>query len=254
MSGVSAVIITKNEAQNISRCIQSLLPVVDEVIVSDSLSTDNTVELAGKLGARVFIRAFEGYGATKNFANQQAKYEWILSIDADEELDTELQQSIMALKPQLTEAHQSVYVFQRLNNYCGQWIKHGGWYPDKKVRLFPRKIDWNLAEVHEVLNIPSDYTQKNLTGKLLHYSYTTVESHLHKIERYSSRGAEEAFKRGKKASLVKLYMSPLFRFVRDYFFKLGCLDGRAGWTIARLTAKEVYLKYHKLNQLNIHKK
>lgn len=249
MSGISAVIITKNEASNIKRCILSLLPVVDEVLISDSLSSDDTVQIARLLGARVIERAFEGYGATKNFANSQASHSWILSIDADEELDPTLQQSLLSLKKELSDHHKNVYVFQRLNNYCGAWIKHGGWYPDKKVRLFPKHIMWNLAEVHEVLVIPSTYQTSLLTGKLLHYSYNSIESHLQKIERYSSRGAEEAYKRGKKAGFVKLYLSPLFRFVRDYIIKLGFMDGRYGFTIARLTAKEVYLKYHKLSQM-----
>lgn len=249
MSRISAVIITYNESRNIARCIHSLLPVADEILVSDSFSTDDTVRIAETLGATVVHYPFTGYGATKNNANSLAKHDWILSIDADEVLDEKLIKSIQNIKVSLRQ--QTVYECQRLNNYCGQWIKHGGWYPDKKVRLFNRNaIKWTLTEVHETLEIPTGYSTILLNGKLLHYSYETVESHLNKIENYSTRGAEEALKKGKEASFVKVYLSPVFRFVRDYIFKLGILDGACGFTIARLTAKEVHLKYKKLRQLN----
>ncbi len=248
MSSISAVIITYNESANIARCISSLKNVVDEITVSDSNSTDDTKNIAEQLGAKVFVRAFEGYGATKNFANNQATNNWIFSIDADEELDKNLADYILSIKPHLNET--TVYECQRLNNYCGTWINHGGWYPDKKVRLFNKQhVKWNLAEVHETLEIPEHYNKQLLNGKLLHYSYTSVAGHLSKIEKYSTRGAEEAFKKGKKSSWVKLYLSPAFRFIRDYIFKLGFLDGKYGFIIAKLTAKEVYLKYKKLKML-----
>ncbi len=249
MNNISAVIITYNESANIQRCISSLLPIADEIIVSDSFSTDNTVPIAEELGAKVVVKPFIGYGATKNAANLIAKHDWILSIDADEALDEQLVAQLTQLKQGLNE--KSVYVFQRLNNYCGYWINHGGWYPDKKARLFNKKfVQWNHAEVHEQLDIPNNFSQKLLSGKLLHYSYATIESHLNKIEKYSTRGAEQAFKSGKRASWIKLYASPAFRFFRDYFIKLGFLDGKSGLIIATLTAKEVHLKYKKL--LNLH--
>lgn len=249
MSKISAVIITYNESANIARCIKSLKNVVDEIVVSDSNSEDDTKIIAEQLGAKVFVRGFEGYGATKNFANNQANNNWILSIDADEELDKILADHILNIKPNLNET--TVYECQRLNNYCGTWIKHGGWYPDKKVRLFNKQhVKWNLAEVHETLEIPEHFNKHLLYGKLLHYSYTSVNGHLSKIEKYSTRGAEEALKKGKKSTWFKLYLSPAFRFIRDYIFKLGFLDGKYGFIIAKLTAKEVYLKYRKLKQLH----
>lgn len=248
MSKISAVIITYNESANIARCIKSLRNVVDEIVVSDSNSEDDTKIIAEQLGAKVFVRGFEGYGATKNFANNQANNNWILSIDADEELDKILADHILNIKPNLNET--TVYECQRLNNYCGTWIKHGGWYPDKKVRLFNKQhVKWNLAEVHETLEIPEHFNKHLLNGKLLHYSYTSVNGHLSKIEKYSTRGAEEALKKGKKSTWFKLYLSPAFRFIRDYIFKLGFLDGQYGFIIAKLTAKEVYLKYHKLKHI-----
>lgn len=248
MSKLSAVIITYNESAHIARCINSLKHIVDEIIVVDSLSTDNTQTIATELGAKVVTRPFEGYGATKNFANEQASADWILSIDADEALDDELAHSILTVKTHLTE--HVVYEFNRLNNYCGTWIRYGGWYPDRKIRLFNKQhVKWNLAEVHETLEIPEYFNKHLLKGKLLHYSYTSVAGHLSKIEKYSTRGAEEAFKKGKKSNWLKLYLSPAFRFIRDYIFKLGFLDGKYGFIIAKLTAKEVYLKYSKLEQI-----
>lgn len=248
MSKISAVIITYNESANIARCIKSLKNVVDEIIVSDSNSEDDTKIIAEQLGAKVFVRGFEGYGINKNFANENATHNWILSIDADEELDQQLAEYINSIKQYLNDT--TVYECQRLNNYCGQWINHGGWYPDKKVRLFNKQyVSWNLAQVHETLEIPSHFKHQLLKGKLLHYSYTSVEGHLSKIEKYSTRGAEEALKKGKKSTWFKLYLSPAFRFIRDYIFKLGFLDGQYGFIIAKLTAKEVYLKYHKLKHI-----
>lgn len=249
MASISAVIITFNEEKNIERCIQSLRKVVDEIIVSDSHSTDNTVKICQQLGAKVIVHEFIGYGATKNFANQQATHQWILSIDADEALDENLIAELQQLKTHLDE--NLVYQVQRLNNYCGKWIHHGGWYPDRKVRLFNKQhVKWNLAEVHETLEIPQHINTQVLKGKLQHYSYISVESHLTKIEKYSTRGAEELFRKNKKATLLKRLLSPAFRFVRDYIFKLGILDGYYGFVIAKLTAYEVFLKYRKLHQLH----
>ncbi|MCC7532732.1 MAG: glycosyltransferase family 2 protein [Bacteroidia bacterium] len=248
MEKISAVIITCNEEKNITRCIQSLLPVADEIIISDSYSTDKTSEIAQKLGAKVYTNQFIGYGATKNNAHQYTAFNWILSIDADEELDKELQQSILHVKLLLN--NNSAYRVKRLNNYCGKWIKHGGWNPDKKIRLFNKTIvKWNLAEVHETLELPETTQIVELKGKLLHYSYRTIQEHKNKMERYSTRGAEELAKKRKKHSLLKQYASPLVRFIRDYLFRLGFLDGYYGYIIAKYTAIEVSMKYRKLKSL-----
>lgn len=246
---ISAVIITYNEERNIARCIASLKEVADEIIVSDSFSADNTVAIAESLGAKVIKRAFTGYGDTKNAANDRATYPWILSIDADEALDEKMRQHLLNLKKELK--HDVVYEVHRLNNYCGQWIHHGGWYPDIKPRLFNKtQVQWNLAEVHETLMVPAHFNLIKLEGKLLHYSYTSIEEHRKKMDVYSTRGAKELHARGKKATFIKRYLSPLFRFTRDYIFKFGFLDGKYGWVIASLTAKEVYLKYKKLEETN----
>lgn len=245
---LSVTIITYNEAKNIERCIQSVKAIANDIVVIDSFSTDNTLAIAKELGANVFNQPFNGYGESKNLGNQKAKNDWILSIDADEVLDKKLLKNILDLKGKLN--NNTVYEFSRLNNYCGKWIRFGAWRSDNKIRIFNKKaVKWNLAEVHENLLIPENFVVEKLKGKLLHYSYATVASHLNKIEKYSTLGAEEAYKKGKQASFIKIYFSPVFRFVRDYIFMLGFLDGKFGFIIAKLTAKEVYLKYKKLMEL-----
>ncbi|MFN7311917.1 MAG: glycosyltransferase family 2 protein [Bacteroidota bacterium] len=249
MESISAVIITFDEAKHIERCIKSVLPVADEVLICDTNSTDETVKIATELGAKVIVNPFIGFGATKNKANQNAQHNWILSIDADEVLSEELIKELHQLKNNLD--NNVVYAFKRLNNYCGKWIRYGGWNPDIKPRLFNKEhAQWNLAEVHESLIYPNKTSTQLLKGELYHYSYLSIDQHLQKIEKYSTRGAHELIKRNKKTTFIKRYLSPLFRFVRDYFFKLGFLDGKYGFIIAKLTAKEVYLKYKKLNQLH----
>ena len=245
---LSVTIITYNEAKNIERCIQSVKYIANDIVVIDSFSTDNTVEIAKQLGANVFNHPFNGYGESKNLAKNIAKNDWILSIDADEVLDEKLVKSILDLKGKLN--NNTVYEFSRLNNYCGKWIRFGAWRSDNKIRIFNKiAVKWNLAEVHESLIIPENFVIQKLKGKLLHYSYASVASHLNKIKKYSTLGAEEAFKKGKQAHFIKIYFSPVFRFLRDYIFMLGFLDGKFGFIIAKLTAKEVYLKYKKLMEL-----
>jgi len=246
---LSVVIITFNEAHRIKRCIDSVSEVADEIVVVDSFSTDDTITIAKSLGANVIEHVFKGYGESKNLANSNATNDWILSMDADEVLDKRLVKSILNLKQNFN--NNAVYEFRRLNNYCGKWIRFGAWRSDDKIRIFNKKyVKWNLAEVHENLVIPPNFETKKLKGNLLHYSYSSTQSHLNKINKYSTLGAEEAFKKGKKASFIKIYFSPLFRFVRDYLFLLGFLDGKEGFIIAWLTAKEVRLKYQYLRELN----
>jgi (heptosyl)LPS beta-1,4-glucosyltransferase len=245
---LSVTIITYNESKNIEKCLRSVKAITDDVVIIDSFSTDDTSAIAKQLGANVFNYSFNGYGESKNLANEKAKNDWILSIDADEVLDEKLVNSILNLKDKLN--NNTVYEFSRLNNYCGKWIRFGAWRSDNKIRIFNKTaVKWNLAEVHESLIIPENFVVQKLQGKLLHYSYASVANHLNKIEKYSTLGAEEAFKKGKHASFIKINFSPVFRFIRDYILMLGFLDGKYGFVIASLTAKEVYLKYVKLKKL-----
>lgn len=245
---LSVVIITYNEERNIAACIDAILPIADEVVVVDSFSTDKTCEIAQAKGARIVLHRFESYGAQKNFATAQAHNDYVLNLDADEMPDNQLLQSIAAVKQDCTA---DVYTFNRCNNYCGKWIRHGAWYPDVKMRLYNRqKGQWTNALVHESFLPNATATIQHISGDLLHYSYTSIVQHRQQVEKYSTLGAAEADKQGKKATFVKSYINPIWRFMRDFLFRLGFLDGTAGWTIAKLTAYEVYLKYRKLKALN----
>lgn len=248
MTGISAVIITRNEARNIGRCIASLQDVVDEVVVVDAESTDNTQRIATDLGARVITRAWTDYADQKNFANAQAIGPYILSMDADEALSPELKASLLTV---IRSGLQGAYQVDRLTNYCGTWVKHGGWYPDSKVRLFPKdRARWAGTHVHETLELDPGMPTTELRGDLLHYSYPTVQDHLTRIERYSDLHAQKLFAAGKRASFVKQWFSPMAKFIQGYVLRLGLLDGHAGWMIAKLSARAVRLKYVKLERLH----
>lgn len=250
MLQISAVIITLNEEKNISRCLTSLEGIVDEVVVVDSGSTDGTEIICREHGVRFLHHDWEGYGAQKNFGNDQAGFDWILSLDADEALSESLRQSILQMKH---EPRGSAFSMNRLTNYCGHWIHHCGWYPDRKTRLFNRRnARWNLELVHEDLVLALGTTTGFLQGDLLHYSFYSREEHLRQIEKYSSLVARQFFEKGKQAGWMKMMVSGPARFLRDYLFRLGFLDGGAGFTVCRLSAWAAYLKYKKLRQLHHH--
>jgi glycosyltransferase involved in cell wall biosynthesis len=239
---ISTVIITRNEEKRIADCIRSVLSCSDEILVLDSFSEDDTVKIAEGLGANVIQRAFEGYGASKNYVNSMAKGDYILSMDADERLDEELLNAVLKIRS--LENPAPAYRMQRLNNYCGQWIRFGAWNPDRKVRLWKKGMaEWNLSEVHEQLVLSDGVVLEDLPGKLLHYSYATRSEHLAKIRKYAQRGAREMRKSGMRPFYLQRFLSPVVRWLRDYFGKLGFLDGFAGLQIASLTAYEVWLKY-----------
>jgi glycosyltransferase involved in cell wall biosynthesis len=247
MKGISAVIITRNEADNIARCLISLQLLVSEVIVVDAESTDDTTRIATEHGARVIVRKWTDYSDQKNFANAQARGAYILSLDADEAISAELRASLMeAAQRELNGA----YRVNRLTNYCGTWVRHGGWYPDAKVRLFPKEgSTWQGEHVHEELQLPKDIAVHHLPGDLLHYSYPTVRSHEERIERYSDLHARKLLAAGKRPGVLKRLFSPVVKFMQGYFLRLGFLDGSAGYSIARLSARAVRLKYAKLQRL-----
>jgi len=248
MLPLSLVVITYNEENNLDRCLASVAGLVSEIVVVDSNSTDGTAAIAKKYGARVIERAFDGYAQQKNFATAQACNDWILSLDADEQLTPELTASIR--QTLVTPGH-SVYKMARLTNYCGKWIKHCGWYPDYQVRLYNRtKGSWQELKVHEYWKLAEgNGTMGVLDGDLLHYSFTSIEQHKRKIERYTDLAAEAAVEKGKKGSLLKVVFSPAWHFISEYFFRLGFLDGYYGWVICRLSAKSAYLKYSKIRRL-----
>lgn len=247
MIALSVVIITKNEAENICRCLDAVQGLADEIVVVDSGSTDETEALCSLYQARFLYHPFEGYKQQKNYALAQAKYPYVLSLDADEVLSPELFQSILAAKKNWTH---DAYQMNRLNNYCGQWIRYCGWYPDRKIRLFDkRKAKWGIGEIHERVVLQKEAMMAKLSGDLLHYSYNSIEEHVARSNNYSTRVAEVAFESGKRASIWKMLLSPLFFFLKKYFLKLGFLDGYYGFVICVIGGYYNFLKYAKLREL-----
>ncbi|HRZ43007.1 MAG TPA: glycosyltransferase family 2 protein [Bacteroidales bacterium] len=245
---LSIVIITLNEAHNIPRLLESVKGMTDDVVVVDSGSTDATVQLCMERGARVVSHRWEGYAATKNFANALAKYPWILSLDADEAVSPRLRQSI---EEQLGTdwPENRVYAFNRLASYCGRWIRHGGWYPDRKIRIWHRNFTRWEGKVHEKLVFGSKPEVVFLQGDLLHYTYYTVAEHRNRAAHYASLHAEAMAAAGKKGNRTKQFGGPVVRFLRDYLLKGGFLDGKAGFTIACISASAVYQKYYLLEKM-----
>lgn len=243
---LSAVLITLNEEKNIARCLESLRGVADEVIVLDSFSKDETALIAEKMGARVFQLAFTGYGEQKAAAIGYATHDWILSIDADEALSPELRDSILDIKKAPVA---DAYSFNRLTNYCGQWINHCGWYPDKLLRLINRKkARMTTDKVHEGFQLAPGAKEGFLKGDLLHYSFPTISAHLKKIEQYSEIGARFDVARGKKVSFLKLWLGPKWVFLQSYLLRAGFLDGYYGYIICKNSAFAAFAKYAKIRQ------
>lgn len=244
---ISAVIITLNEEKNIARCIQSLLPVVDEIIIWDAFSTDRTKEISETLGAKVFQYAWEGYSISKNKANDVTTGDYILSIDADEELSPALKQNLLKIKPSLKN---EAYVFTRINNYCGTWIKHSGWYPEYKTRLFKKGDAHWVGEIHEQLEFKTKPEFLIVMGDLLHYSITSVEHHVQKIFLYSKLTAQKDYQNGVRPSLIfHGILKPTFHFFKNFILQRGFLDGYKGFVIAQMASFERFLRYVKLKEL-----
>ncbi|MEI6695004.1 MAG: glycosyltransferase family 2 protein [Bacteroidota bacterium] len=247
MVKISAVIITFNEERNIERCIRSLQSIADEIIVVDSYSTDRTAEICSSLDVRFFQMKWEGYAATKNYGNSLTAYNYILSVDADEALSETLQKEIIILKN--TGNQLDAYKVKRLTNYCGSWIYHCGWYPDSKLRLWNKQKGKWEGNIHEEVIMATDSTLGILKGDLLHYSYYTIQQHLNQANKFTDLTAMEAFQKGKQAGILKIIFSPILKFIRDYFIKLGFLDGYPGFLVCRISAFASFMKYAKLREL-----
>ena len=246
MIKLSAVIITFNEEKNIGRCIESVQDIADEIIVVDSFSKDKTKEICLKYGVNFFQTNWLGYSETKNLANSKAKNDWIISLDADEALSEKLKKSILEIKK---EGLEGCYSFNRLTNYCGTWIKFGGWYPDTKTRIFNKKdVEWT-GLIHENLTSSKKLKTTLLKGDCLHYSYYTVQEHILQTKKFSPIAAEMLYQKGKKSTLLKRFISPIVKFMRDYFLKLGLLHGLKGFQICIISGYATYIKYKKLKEL-----
>jgi len=238
---ITATIVTLNEERNIARTIESLR-CADEVVVVDSGSTDQTCEIAVRLGARVIEEPWRGYAGQKNFAAEAAENEWILSIDADESITEELEAEILTLKKDGVRF--DGYSFPRLAQYLGRWIRHSGWYPDRKVRLYDRrKAEWVGEYVHESVWVNG--TVGELQGNLLHYTCASLSEHLRTLDRYTSLAARELAAQGKSVTVRRLTVDPAWTFFRTYVLQRGFLDGRQGLAIAWMAALYTFLKYAK---------
>ncbi len=251
MIKLAAVIITFNEEVNIERCLKSMQSVVDEIVVVDSHSTDQTESICKRYNAKFVSHDWEGYTDTKNYANSLVESDYILSIDADEALSDQLKESLLNLK-QVPEKN-SVWVVSRLTNYCGTWIKHGGWYPDKKIRLWKKDDGLWEGTLHEQVVFKDKVTEIQLKGDLLHYSYYTIQQHIDRANKYSEIGAIAAVERGRKMNQLKVICYPFWKFIRTYFLKLGFLDGYMGFVVCIISTHEAFLKYAKIRQMQNNK-
>ena len=246
MIKLSVAIITFNEEKNIERCLDSVVEIADEIVLIDSNSTDKTLEIAKNKGVITYNQKFLGHIEQKNFAISKCSNQFILSLDADEALSNELKNSILVVKQNWKY---DAYSLNRLTNYCGKWIKHCGWYPDKKIRLFDKnKGKWGGTNPHDKFIVDS-YDVGFLNGDLLHYSFYTIDQHKKQIELFTDISSKALFEKGKKASVLHLIFSPIAKFVQSYFIQMGILDGFNGFIISWLSAGSKYKKYHKLMQL-----
>lgn len=248
MQSLSVVIICKNEADVIGKTLQSLVGLCDDIIVYDNGSTDNTLEQVRKFNVQLQQGTWEGFGKTKNKAITLAKYDWILSLDADESIDQELKQTLLALK--LTE-EKNVYEIKFKNFLGNKYLKYGEWGGDKHIRLFNRKrTHWNDASVHEELLMTREMSVKKLKGYILHQTIKDMNDYAAKMVRYAMLNAEKYQQQGKKSSFFKIRIAPGLSFVQYFILKLGFLDGYAGYVCARMTAYYTFLKYARLRELN----
>jgi glycosyltransferase involved in cell wall biosynthesis len=244
---LSVVIITKNEERNIGRCLASVKGIADDVVVLDSFSTDRTEAIVKEHGARFLQHAFDGHIEQKNRAISHAKHPWVLSLDADEALDERLAR---AIKEAMRAPEADGYAMNRLTNYCGGWIRHGGWYPDAKLRLWDsRKGRWAGVNPHDRYEMDTGARLAHLPGDILHYSYNSIDDHYRQVEYFTTIAAKAYFDHGKGAPLFKRLFSPVVKFIGDYVVRLGFLDGGRGFTIARISAHATWLKYRKLHLL-----
>jgi len=250
MIKLSGVIITFNEERNIERCLQSLVNVVDEIIVVDSFSTDKTKQICSSFNVKFIEQKFLGYIEQKNFALSQASNDYIVSLDGDEALSEQLQESIITLKSNWIL---DGYYCNRFNNFCGQWIKHSDWYPNKKLRVFDKRVaEWKGINPHDQIVLKDNRKAGRLKGDILHWTYQTYKEFNDKTEYFSTIAAQAYFDKGKKAPWYKIIWNPFWAFFKAYVLRLGFLDGKNGFVISKETGIITYLKYTKLKKLYKH--
>ena len=245
---LSAILITLNAAAQIEACLRSVA-FCDEIVVVDSGSADGTVEKAQQLGARVVQTEWRGFGPQKQFAVEQASHDWVLCIDADERVGEGLRQSI---ETALAAPSRRAYRFPRCNRFMGRYLRHGEGYPDWSLRLFDRRhARWSDDAVHEKVLAAGEVG--TLDGDLLHDSAETLDSYLAKQNRYTTLAAQDAIARGRHAGVAHVLLSPLLRFFKFYFFRLGFLDGLPGLVHILIGCGNSFAKYAKIISFRVGK-
>jgi len=243
---ISAVVITFNEEANIASALQSLAGIADEIIVVDSFSTDRTVKQAREFSDHVVERKWTNYADQKNYADGLASHPWILSLDADERVSEELRAELLSLKDQ--DPACAAFSMPRLVFYLGRWIRHCGWYPDRKVRLFRRDAArWEGEYVNETVAVQGEI--RKLKGPLHHYTYRSIGDHLARLDKFADLGAQKLYAQGRKSRWYHLLVLPFSRFVKSYVLKRGFLDGFAGVVVSVLNGYSIFVRYAKLREI-----
>jgi len=246
MTSISIVVITKNEERNIERFLESAVQITDDIIVIDAESIDNTVSIAKIYNAQCFTKSWTGYSDAKNLGISKAKYEWILSLDADEILSDALIQELNHLQP----SSDTVYEMLWHTIFCGKTLKYTEMKPKWHKRLFEKKsVKWNNAKVHEKLIIPPNFTIKKLKGVVNHYSYQDEKELALKTENYAQLAAKQLFEKKIEHTYLKKQFAPIFRFFKSYILQLGILEGKVGFQISHMSYKTAKLRYKYLKQL-----
>ncbi len=241
MNQFSILIITYNEEKIIGRCIDAAAKISNDIVIVDAYSEDKTVEIAKSKGANVFLKKWEGYSEAKNFGADKCKNDWVISLDADEIVSEEFIRNIKKLKP----VDNIIYQINIKGNFLGKWIYYSGWYPSWKKRIYNKKyFFWNDAVVHESLVGKIEFDLKKIKGDILHYSYDNPDDVNIKSDRYAKLLAKSMVKNNNKPSMLKRLLGSRFKFINTYFFKLGFLDGRAGFRIAKMNAEIVKKKIY----------
>lgn len=247
MPKISVVIITYNEEKNIERCLKSVINIADEIVIVDSFSNDRTQDIASRFNVRFIQNKFEGHIQQKNYALSLTTYQHVLSLDADEELSEGLSNSIKEIKENWAF---DAYYFNRLTCFYGKWIYHGGWYPDRKLRLWDKqKGRWGGINPHDKVIMHAGTTKCKIKRNLLHYYYNDKKEHIQQLTLFATIASKEYFNLGRKSTVFTILLHSSWRFFRTYFIQAGFIDGKLGFKIAQLYTNYTFLKYQKLRQL-----
>jgi glycosyltransferase involved in cell wall biosynthesis len=251
---ISVCMIAGNEANRIRRALDSVTGWTSEIIVAtDDKTTDGTEQIAESCGAKVFREPWKGHATHRNFASEKATQPWLLALDADEEISPALRDEIIQTVSRAdTNPKFAAYSFPRCTLFCGRWIRHGDWYPDRKVRFWRRdQAHWAGDHLHEKLLVQGAIGR--LQRELLHYSMDNLDHYTRKTISVSNLFVRQKLERGLRSSLPEMWIRPWWRFVRSYFLRLGFLDGWQGYAIARMIAFETFLRYAKVREAQLQK-